>query len=222
MEKAFAFFDTWVRSQRDFLDSWLRSQKELMVNWVEGIKKIQQSVSTMAVSPGVSRNEEFMKSLLDLYSSPLFKQGFPDFFLRVQREGIETAKQFWDISPLRQILFPDTSEIFEKMLDFYFNLGFVPFTKYEEVVKENKQLEEENRFLRNTIKNLHQKVFTEGGKAMQELWKTNIAKHIEMSREIAKGFLDIFKQSGGKSKDETSSVLDKSLSDKEADHGKGI
>ncbi len=198
MEKAFAFFDTWVRSQRDFLDSWLRSQKELMINWVEGIKKIQQSVSTMAVSPGVSRNEEFMKSLLDLYSSPLFKQGFPDFFLRVQREGIETAKQFWDISPLRQSLFPDTSEIFEKMIDFYFNLGFVPFTKYEKLVKENKQLEEENRCLEDIIKDLHQKVFTEGGKAMHELWKTSIEKHIEMSREVAKDFLEIFKQSSGK------------------------
>jgi hypothetical protein len=222
MEKEFEFFDPWVKSQQDFLENWLRSQKELTDNWIEAIKKIQQSVSTMVSSRGGSQTEEFMKSLLDLYSSPLFKQGFPDFFLRVQREGIETAKQFWDISPLRQSLFPDTSEIFEKMLDFYFNLGFVPFTKYEKLVKENKQLEEENRFLKDIIKDLHQKVFTEGGKAMQELWKTNIAKHIEMSREIAKGFLDIFKKSGGKSKDETSSVLDKSLSDKEADHGKGI
>ena len=52
MEKAFEFFGTWVRSQKDFFDNWTGSQKELMVNWVEGIKKIQQSVSTMAVSPG--------------------------------------------------------------------------------------------------------------------------------------------------------------------------
>jgi hypothetical protein len=65
----------------------------------------------------------------------------------VQQEGIKAAKQFWDISPLRQSLFPNVSDIFEKMIDFYRNLGFVPFTSYEEVVKENKQLEEENQFL---------------------------------------------------------------------------
>jgi cell division protein FtsB len=154
--------------------------------------------------------EEFLKSLFDLYSNPLFKKGFPDFFLKVQQEGIEAAKQFWDISPLRQSLFPNTSEIFEKMIDFYLNLGFVPFTTYEELMKENKQLkreneqlEEENQFLKDTIQDLNQKVFTEGGKAMQELWKTSIEKHSEMSREIAKGFQYIFKQASGKSKDET-------------------
>ena len=103
--------------------------------------------------------EEFLKSLFDLYSNPLFKKGFPDFFLRVQQEGIEAAKQFWDISPLRQSLFPNTSEIFEKMIDFYLNLGFVPFTCYEEVVKENKRLEEEHQFLKNTINDLQELVF---------------------------------------------------------------
>ena len=205
MEKAFEFFDTWVRSRKDFLDNWIRSQKELIDNWIEEITKIQQSVSTMAGSRGISQTEEFMKSLLDFYRNPLFKRGFPEFFLRVQQEGIEAAKQFWNVSPLRRSLFPDTSEIFEKMLDFYLNLGFVPFTKYEEVMKENRRLKNENeqlgkqiRFLMDIIEDLNQKVFTEGGKAMQELWETSIEKHIEMSREIAKGFLDIFKQSSGR------------------------
>ena len=205
MEKAFEFFEPWLKSQQDFLDNWLGSQKELMDNWSEAIKRIQQSVSIMAGSPGVSQSEEFMKSLLDLYRNPLLKRGFPDFFLKVQQEGIEAAKTFWDISPLRQSLFPNVSDIFEKMIDFYRNLGFVPFTSYEEVVKENKQLkreneqlEKENQFLKDTIQDLNQKVFTEGGKAMQELWKTSIEKHSEMSREIVKGFQDIFKQSSGK------------------------
>jgi regulator of replication initiation timing len=198
MEKAFEFFGTWVKSQQDFLENWLGSQKELMDNWSEAIKKIQQSVSIMAGSPGVSQSEEFMKSLLDLYRNPLLKRGFPDFFLKVQQEGIEAAKTFWDISPLRQSLFPNVSDIFEKMIDFYRNLGFVPFTTYEELMKENKQLEKENQFLKDTINDLHQKVFAEGGKAMHELWKSSIEKHSEMSREIAKGFQDIFKQSSGK------------------------
>jgi len=192
MEKAFEFFDTWVRSRKDFLDNWIRSQKEMIDNWIEAITNIQQSAITIAGSRVVSQSEEFMKSLLDFYRNPLFKRGFPEFFLRVQQEGIEAAKQFWDISPLRRSLFPDTSEIFEKMLDFYLNLGFVPFTKYEEVMKENRRLKNENeqlgkqiRFLKDIIKDLNKRVFTEGGKAMQEVWETSIEKHIEMSREIA-------------------------------------
>jgi hypothetical protein len=142
--------------------------------------------------------EEFLKSLTDLFSNPLFKKGFFDFFLKVQQEGIETAKKFWNLSPARQSLFPNTSGIFERMIDFYHNLGFVPLSKYEEMVKENEQLKKENRFLMDTIRDLNQKIFTEGGKAMQELWKINIEKHIEMSTEIAKAFMDIFKQEGCK------------------------
>jgi len=190
--KAFEFFDTWLRSQKDFLENWIGSQRGLMENWIGAIKKIQQAVNTMTGSPGVSQTEEFMKSLLDLYSNPLFKREFPDFFLRIQQEGIETARKFWDT-----FLFPNISEVFEKMFDFYLNLGFVPFTKYEEVVKENRQLERENQFLKGIIKDINQEVFTEGGKAMQELCRTSIEKHIEMSREIVKGFLDIIKQSSG-------------------------
>jgi len=164
--------------------------------------------------------EEFLKSLLDLYDSPLFKKGFIDFFQRVQREGIETAKKSWDISPLRQSLFPNTSEIFEKMIDFYLNLGFVPFIKYEELLKKNEQLKKEIHFLKDIIEDLHKKAYAEGGKAMQELWKTSIEKHIEMSKEIAKGFLDIFRQSGENREDETSFIGKNALLNKEADHGK--
>jgi hypothetical protein len=142
--------------------------------------------------------EEFLKSLFDLYSNPLFKKGFLDFFRKVQEDGIETAKKFWNMSPLRQSLFPNTSEIFEKMIDFYLNVGFVPFTKYEELLKKNEQLNKEIKFLKDIIKDLHKKAYAEGGKTMQELLKTSIEKHVEMSREIAKDFLDIFRQSGGR------------------------
>jgi hypothetical protein len=142
--------------------------------------------------------DDFLKTLLDLYNNPFFKKGFHDFFTMVQQDGVEAAKKFWDISPAKQSLFPNTSEIFVKMVDFYRNLGFVPLNKYEEVVKENEQVKKENQFLKDTINDLNQKIFTEGGKAMQELWKTNLDKHIEMSKEIAKGFMDIFKQTGEK------------------------
>ena len=164
--------------------------------------------------------EEFSKSLFELYSNPLFKKGFLDFFQKVQQEGIETAKKFWNVSPLRQSLFPNTSEIFEKMIDFYLNLGFVPFTKYEELLKKNEQLKKEIQFLKDIIRDLHKRAYAEGGKAMQELWKTSIEKHIEMGREIAKGFLDIFRQSGENREDKPSFIGKNALVNKEAGHGK--
>jgi hypothetical protein len=142
--------------------------------------------------------EEFLKSLFDLYSNPFFKKEFLDFFLKAQQEGMEAAKKFREVYPAKQFAFPNISEIFEMMANFYTISGFVPFIMYEERIKENKQLERENMLLKNTIKDLSQKMFTENGKAMQESWNVNIEKHIEMSREIAKGFLDIFRQSGGK------------------------
>ena len=63
MEKAFEFFDTWVKSQKDFLGNWTGSQKELMDNWIESIKKIQLSFSIMAGSQRVSLQ------LLELFNS---------------------------------------------------------------------------------------------------------------------------------------------------------
>ena len=142
--------------------------------------------------------EEFLKSLIDLYGNPLFKKGFLDFLVKAQQAGIEAAKMIWDSSPAKQILFPNISDIFEKMTEFYHSLGFVPFSRYEEALKENKRLEKERQFLKDTIKDLNQKVLTEGGKAMQELWKTSIEKHIEIGKEVAKDFMEILRQSGRK------------------------
>jgi hypothetical protein len=69
MEKAFDFFDTWLRSQKDFLNNrirlnnWIRSQKELMDNWFDSIKKVQMSFSTMVGPLGGS------PQLLELFNS---------------------------------------------------------------------------------------------------------------------------------------------------------
>jgi hypothetical protein len=43
MEKAFEFFDGWVKSQKDFLENWVKSQKEFMENWTEATKKLQEA-----------------------------------------------------------------------------------------------------------------------------------------------------------------------------------
>jgi hypothetical protein len=107
MEKAFEFFDPWLRSQKDFLNNWTGSQKELMDNWIESIKKIHLSFSTMAGTRGVS------PQLLERFNS-------------------------WYTAMLSS-----------------------------------------------------SRAFTEGITNLQDAWKTTIEKQMEMSKELAKQFLDL-------------------------------
>jgi len=110
MEKAFEFFDAWLRSQKDFLDNWLRSQNELMENWLDSIKKLQMSIGTLAGTQAGTQQ------VLDLFNS-------------------------W----------------FTVMLN-------------------------------------STKAFTEGITNLQNSWKTMIENQMEMSKEIARVFLHLFKQ----------------------------
>lgn len=139
-------------------------------------------------------NEEIIKSMMEIYSNPLFKNGFNDFFQKMQKEGIEAARKFWNLSPERNNLFPGASELFEKLVDFYIVLGFVPRAKYDEVVKENEKLKYENTFLRDTIKQLQMNLFKEGGEKIQGVWKDVIDHQLEMNKEIAKNFFELFRQ----------------------------
>jgi hypothetical protein len=110
MEKAFEFFDAWLRSQKDFLDNWLRSQNELMENWLDSIKRLQMSIGTLAgTQPGT-------RQVFDLFNS-------------------------W----------------FTMMLN-------------------------------------STKTFTEGITNLQNSWKTMIENQMEMSKEIATQFLQLFKR----------------------------
>ena len=143
-------------------------------------------------------NQDFIKNLLQLYQNPLFAEGFSDYFARMQHAGIDAARQFWDTNR-RQDVFPgNAAELFEQMIAFYSGLGFVPKQQYDGIVKENDQLKKENEFLKNTLRELNQKVFTEGSLQVQEMWKETAQKNMEMSAEIAKNFLDLFKQDSGK------------------------
>ena len=139
-------------------------------------------------------NEEIIKSMMEIYSNPLFKNGFSDFFQKMQKEGIEAARKFWNLSPERNNLFPGASELFEKLVDFYIVLGFVPKVKYDEAVKENEKLKYENIFLRDTIKQLQMNLFKEGGEKIHGVWKDVIDKQLGMNREIAKDFFELFRQ----------------------------
>jgi hypothetical protein len=108
MEKAFEFFDPWVKSQKDFLDNWIRSQKELMDIWFDSIKKIQLSFSTMAGSRGVSPQIiELFNSWFTtmLSSSKAFNEGIMNLqnawktMIEKQMEmSKELTKQFLDLA----------------------------------------------------------------------------------------------------------------------------
>jgi len=138
-------------------------------------------------------NDECSMKMLELFANPLFKKGFFDFFLKMQQEGIEAARKFWsgygDKNP-----FPNAIDMYERMVDFYIVLGFVPKTKYDEVLNENKSLKEENKFLRDTIRELQLSLFTEGGERIQQIWHGIIDKQLETNKEIAKNFFELFRQ----------------------------
>lgn len=140
-------------------------------------------------------NEAMFRSMMELYGNPLFKKGFFDFFQKMQEEGIEAARKFWNIYPAKDSPFPYGPEIYEKMADFYGILGFVPKMKYDEVTRENEKLRYENTFLRDTIKQLQLNILKEGGEAVQETWKTIVDKQMEMNKEIAKNFFVLLRES---------------------------
>ena len=138
--------------------------------------------------------EDCYKYFLDLYSNPLFKKGFFDFFLKMQQEGIEAARKYWTTYAEKSGASPFAPDMFEKLVDFYIVLGFVPRQKYDEVLKDVERLKEENRFLRSTISELQVNIFKEGGEKAQEVWRDIVDKQFEMNKEIAQDFFELFRQ----------------------------
>jgi len=139
-------------------------------------------------------NDECTTKMMGLFTNPLFKMGFFDFFLKMQQEGIETARKFWATYSEKNNLFPDAMEMYERMIDFYIILGFVPRVKYDELLSENKSLKEENTFLKDTIRDLQCSLFAEGGEKIQQIWHSSIDKQFEVNKEIAKNFFELFRE----------------------------
>jgi hypothetical protein len=139
-------------------------------------------------------NDDCTARMMGLFANPLFKMGFSDFFLKMQQEGIEAARKFWGTYSEKNNLFPDALDMYERMIDFYIILGFVPRVKYDEILGENKSLKQENKFLRDTIRELQFNLFTQGGEKVQQIWQNSIDKQLEMNKEIAKNFFELFRQ----------------------------
>lgn len=137
--------------------------------------------------------DDFTKNLMELFNNPMFKKTFNDYFSYAQKKGMEAAQEYWFSQLKEKTPFEDLPALFEQMVEFYSGFGFVSKNKYDEVVKENERLRKENAFLKDTIKKLNLKVMAEGGLKMQEAWKDTIDKQMDLSKEIAKNFFEIFK-----------------------------
>jgi len=138
-------------------------------------------------------NDECTTQMQDLFMNPLFKIGFFDFFVKMQQEGIEAARRYWSLYADKNNLFPNALEAYERMADFYIMLGFVPRLRYDQAMSENKSLKEENKFLRDTVRELQLNIFNEGGEKAQEIWQKSVDKQLELNKEISKNFFDIFR-----------------------------
>lgn len=138
-------------------------------------------------------NDDCRTKMNDLFTNPLFKAGFFNFFLKMQQEGIEAARKYWISYAQQNSFFPNALDTYERIADFYIILGFVPRARYDELLRENKNLNDENKFLRDTIRELQLNLFAEGGEMAQGIWHKSIDKQLEVNREIAKDFFDLFR-----------------------------
>jgi len=138
-------------------------------------------------------NDECNSKMNDMFTNPLFKMGFFDFFLKMQQEGIAAARKYWMTYAQQNSLFPNALDTYERMADFYIILGLVPKIRYDEILNENKSLKDENTFLRDTIRELQINLFAEGGETAQNIWHKSIDKQLEVNKEISKNFFELFR-----------------------------
>ena len=148
--------------------------------------------SFATVRRGGVYNQEMIEQMMQMFTNPAFKKGFFDFYVTMQKEGIEAAKKFWKMHPALEG-FEMGPEIFEKMTDFYFILGFVPRQKFEDLARENEKLKAEASFLRSTLNEMHASMLNQAGEKAREVWTEIMDKQMEAHKEIAKNFFELFK-----------------------------
>lgn len=137
--------------------------------------------------------EEQMRMMMDSFNNPLFKQGANEFLKMAQQQGMEAANKFWGISTESQA-FPGAEKVMSQMAEFYKSMGFVPQARFDEIMKENATLKNENQMLRDTIRDLQNRFMAENGAKAQQAWQEVVDKQLEMSSEVTKSFFDVLKQ----------------------------
>jgi Tat protein secretion system quality control protein TatD with DNase activity len=138
--------------------------------------------------------EQQMRTMIEMFSNPMFKNGANEFLKIAQQQGMDAANKFWGISSENQA-FPSVDKMMERMAEFYQTLGFVPQAKYDELMKQFASLKAENQMLSDTIRELQQRFIAENGAKAQQAWQEVVDKQLEMSREVTKSFFDVLKQS---------------------------
>jgi len=132
----------------------------------------------------------------DLFTNPLFRKWFLEFFSKMQKEGIQAAKRFWNLSHQGDGLIPKAPEIFEKLIDFYLILGFVPRKRHEIGLRENDRLKEENERFMETLKELRGSIYDDQKNA-KEAWEEIMDRQIEINLEAEGAIRDFFRQMKG-------------------------
>ncbi|HAM50132.1 MAG TPA: hypothetical protein DCP92_05355 [Nitrospiraceae bacterium] len=99
MEKAYEFFDGWLRSQRDFLENWVKTQKEFMENWTESTKKLQEAFFNQVGS----QDGHAGKELFELYNSWITSMAnsskvFTDEAAKIQETWKNTVEKQMEMS----------------------------------------------------------------------------------------------------------------------------
>jgi len=141
----------------------------------------------------MQNNEDFFKNMLDLFANPLFRAGVTEFTQRAQQEGLEAAKKFWGLSDYGKA-FPYSSDMIERLNDWYQLVGFVPSAKYKELEQENAALKAESQLLKNIIRDMQMNFMTEGGEKAQQVWHDIIDKQMKMNAEVTHSFFEAIQQ----------------------------
>jgi len=138
-------------------------------------------------------NEEMFENLLRLFGNPYLKNNFLDSFLTLQRMGFVTAPNYWGLMGEKNTGLPNPLDLYARMLDFYMALGFVPRDKYDQALRDNEGLRQENRFLKETIRELQGSIFREGGEGMQETWREITQRQVELNKAVGQNFCELVK-----------------------------
>jgi len=141
--------------------------------------------------------EQQMRMMMEMFNTPLFKQGANEMLKAAQQQGMESVNKFWGVTTEKEI-FPGAEKMMERMTEFYQTMGFVPQARVDEIMKENTTLKNENQMLRDTIRDLQHRFMAENGAKAQQAWQEVVEKQLEMSREVTKNFFDVLKQPSAK------------------------
>jgi hypothetical protein len=61
------------------------------------------------------------------------------------------------------------------------------------VLNENNRLKYENKFLKDTLRELQANIFQLGRENAQQIWHSSIDKQLEVNKEIAKNCFELFR-----------------------------